>query len=351
MTSPHFFVIYIYITLQVSKIFLSQQYIYILYIHDYTYIIIYIFFTENILHDITCIHISFTYILHIKHTWLYIHNHTYICILYYIHFFLQRSPQVPSESLRFRLRPPSAPARCCRRSSPRRRPSSAARTRWTGPRRSQSPRTWQAPGHPAMDPAGPWEKMGKIYGKITGKLWKYRRNTGKCWSSKSWKAKRCSHFFQHFGSQHVFPTLRMDLEALHRFPSGVLVIRWTFVQRTASFSSCFSGGAFCRHSQWHSSWTVNNDKQADRKDLDLYIFSIFHNSMSSVICKQFPVWEAFYCIFSIYIYLLLQSFAQNVPELVHAEEFSPETARPCARCSENLCIGTWNLQCCRFQNQ
>lgn len=143
----------------------------------------------------------------------------------------------------------------------------------------------------------------------------------------------------------------MDLEALHRFPSGVLVIRWTFVQRTASFSSCFSGGAFCRHSQWHSSWTVNNDKQADRKDLDLYIFSIFHNSMSSVICKQFPVWEAFYCIFSIYIYLLLQSFAQNVPELVHAEEFSPETARPCARCSENLCIGTWNLQCCRFQNQ
>ena len=145
----------------------------------------------------------------------------------------------------------------------------------------------------------------------------------------------------------------MDLEALHRFPSGVLVIRWTFVQRTASFSSCFSGGAFCRHSQWHSSWTVNNDKQADRKDLDLYIFSIFHNSMSSVICKQFPVWEAFYCIFSIYIYmyLLLQSFAQNVPELVHTEEFSPETARPCARCSENLCIGTWNLQCCRFQNQ
>ena len=76
---------YIYITLQVSKIFLSQQYIYILYIHDYTYIIIYIFFTENILHDITCIHISFTYILHIKHTWLYIHNHTHIYIyVYYI---------------------------------------------------------------------------------------------------------------------------------------------------------------------------------------------------------------------------------------------------------------------------
>jgi hypothetical protein len=34
--------------------------------------------------------------------------------------------------------------------------------------------------------------------------------------------------------------------------------------------------------------------------------------MSSVICKQFPVWEAFYCIFSIYIYI--STFAIFCPE-------------------------------------
>ena len=179
MSQAPTFSLYIYITIQVSKIVLSQQYIYILYIHDYTYIIIYIFFTENILHDITCIHISFTYILHLKHTWLYIHNHTHIYVYIYMYIILHPFlfTEKPTGSLRISPFPPWG-------HHPPRRDVVAEVHRGDGPVHGDP--NHRGRGRPLAIP-GPWEKMGQIYGKITGKHGTYSRNMSKYWQMLKFK--------------------------------------------------------------------------------------------------------------------------------------------------------------------
>ena len=121
----------------------------------------------------------------------------YICILYYIHFFLQRSPQVPSESLRSRLEATIRPGEM----------SSPKFTAETAQFRSQDAVNWSTEIPITEDVAGPWPSLGhgkrwvKSMGKSRenmGHIVEICRNTGKCWSSKSWKAKRC--MYSHFSS-------------------------------------------------------------------------------------------------------------------------------------------------------
>ena len=94
----------------------------------------------------------------------------------------------------------------------------------------------------------------KKYGKMMVRT-KYDKITGQCLLKKKVKSESCgkdvqdvvtfSMFFLAFWKSAYFAPNAVGLEALHRFPWGVLAIRWTFVPRTASSSSCCSGGASC----------------------------------------------------------------------------------------------------------